>query len=150
MYSIYFRKLLLITSSIGVAVSLTCLGIHFYLVEKNFDITNLQWLPILSMFLFDIFFFFGFFNVPSAVLSELFPTNIKCTAACLASLAGAIFAFVSTKSYQPLIDLIGQSNVFFLHAIITILIVPYIILCMPETKGKSLQEIQDKIMGRLK
>ena len=125
------------------------LGSHFLLIDQGVDVTqNLQWLPVASIFLFDIAFFAGLMCVPSAVLSELFPTNIKCYAACFASLAGAIFAFIATKSYQPLIELIGQSNVFYMHAVLTILIVPYALICMPETKGKTLQQIQDDLVKR--
>lgn len=143
-----YRRLLLIISSLGVSIAMACLGIHFHLLEHGIDVTDLQWLPLASIFLFDIAFFAGLMCVPSAVLSELFPTNVKCIAACIASLVGAIFAFIATKSYQPLIFLIGQSNVYFVHAALTILVVPYALLCMPETKGKTLQEIQDDLVKR--
>ncbi|XP_001604518.1 facilitated trehalose transporter Tret1 [Nasonia vitripennis] len=142
------RRMLLIISSLGVTLSMAGLGTHFHLIESGYDVTDLQWLPVASLFLFDISFFVGLMCVPSAVLSELFPTNVKCIAACFASLAGAIFAFIATKSYQPLIELIGQSNVFFMHAVLTVLIVPYALICMPETKGKTLQQIQDDLVKR--
>lgn len=137
----------MIFSSLGVSVAMAGLGIHFHLLEHGVD-ENLQWLPLASIFLFDMSFFAGLMCVPSAVLSELFPTSVKCIAACIASLVGAIFAFVATKSYQPMIFLIGQSNVYFLHAALIILVVPYALVCMPETKGKTLQEIQDDLVKR--
>ena len=148
-YSFCYRRLLLIASSLGVAVSLAGLGSHFLLIDLGIDVvSDFQWLPMVSVFLFEIAFFAGLMCVPSAVLSELFPTNVKCIAACFASLAGAIFAFLSTKSYQPLVGLIGESNVFFAYAFITVLIIPYALICMPETKGKTLQQIQDDLIKR--
>ncbi|XP_058804383.1 facilitated trehalose transporter Tret1-like [Phymastichus coffea] len=142
------RRILLIGSSLGVTLGMLGLGIHFYCIDRGLNVSQLQWLPIASIFLFDVAFFAGLMCVPSAVLSELFPTNVKCIAACFASLAGAIFAFISTKTYQPLIEIIGQSNVFFVYAGLTILIVPYALICMPETKGKTLQQIQDDLVKR--
>ena len=143
------RRLLLIASGLGVSVALAGLGAHFLLIDKGYDVTDeLQWLPIASILLFQIFFFVGFMNVPSAVLSELFPSSVKCIAACLASLAGALFAFISTKSFTPLIELMGYSNVFFAHAAVTLCVVPYAIVFMPETKGKTLQQIQDDLLKK--
>ena len=140
---IIFRRILLIYSSFGVSVALAGLGTHFHLVENHYELAKkFEYLPVMAIFLFEISFFSGLMSVPSAVLSELFPSNVKCIAACLASLVGALFAFISTKSFHPLVEIVGQSNVFFAHSIVTIFIIPYAIICMPETKGKSLQQIQ--------
>lgn len=138
----------MIGSSLGVTLGMLGLGTHFHFIEQGMDVGPLQWLPVASIFLFDVSFFAGLMSVPSTVLSELFPTNVKCIAACLASLAGAIFAFISTKTYQPLTEMIGQSSVFFMYAGLTVLVVPYALICMPETKGKSLQQIQDDLVKR--
>lgn len=124
------------------------LGIHFYLLEDGEDVSDIQWVPLISMFLFIIAFFAGLVSVPSVVLGEIFPPSVKALAALGASLIGALIAFGSTKSYQPMIDWIGQSNVYFFHAIVTFLAIPYAIFFMPETKGKSLQEIQDQLVKR--
>ncbi|KAL7305037.1 hypothetical protein TKK_0002820 [Trichogramma kaykai] len=142
------RRWLLIVSSIGVSVGLAGLGAHFLLLDQEETFPNLHWLPIISLFVFEIAFFVGLMSVPSAVLSEIFPSNVKCIAACFASLAGAIAAFASTRSFQPFIGLMGTSNVFFMHAGITLLIVPYAIIFMPETKGKTLQQIQELLTRR--
>uniref|UniRef100_A0ABD2XSX3 Major facilitator superfamily (MFS) profile domain-containing protein n=1 Tax=Trichogramma kaykai TaxID=54128 RepID=A0ABD2XSX3_9HYME len=148
----YGRKILLTMSSLGVTLSMIGLAVQYLLIDglpaaATAGISStLQLLPIGSIVLYEIFFFLGFFCVPNAVLSELFPANVKCATACLASLAGAVFAFVSTKSYQPLVEAIGTSNVFFLQAVLAFLVTPYVALFMPETKGKSLQQIQDDLM----
>ncbi|XP_014206046.1 facilitated trehalose transporter Tret1-like [Copidosoma floridanum] len=142
------RRALLVASSLGVSVAMSGLGGHFWLIDHGIDVDDFQWLPVASIFLFDVAFFLGLMCVPSAVLSELFPSNVKCIAACMCSLTSAIFAFVATKSYQPLIDLIGQSNVYFTYCGLTLLVVPYALICMPETKGKTLQQIQDKLVKR--
>lgn len=143
------RRFLLIVSSMGVTIAMAGLGTHFHLIQKEHSVTQeLQWLPIISLLLFELTFFFGLVTVPNTVMSEVFPTNVKCIAACIGSLAGAFFAFVATKSYQPLVNWIGQSWVFYMYAIITVTAVPYALIFMPETKGKTLQQIQDKLLRR--
>ncbi|XP_058804410.1 facilitated trehalose transporter Tret1-like [Phymastichus coffea] len=137
------RKFLLIVSGLGLTLSMLMLGTHFELMDLGFDPRNFKWLPAASVFLFMVSFVFGLMPVPSAILSELFPANIKCVAACMASIAGALFAFIATKTYQPMVDLIGEAYVFYTYAALVITVVPFVLCFMPETKGKSLQEIQD-------
>ena len=142
------RRFLLLISSIGVTMFMIGLMTHFFLIDMNIDVTSFQWLPMISMFGFIIFFFFGLMPVPSAVLSETFPASIKHIAACIASLTGAVFAFTSSKTYQPMIDIMGEKYVFLFYATCSVIVIPYILFVMPETKGKSLQQIQDELMAK--
>lgn len=140
------RKFLLVISCVGVTMSMVGLAVNSYLIEMNVDTANLQLLPVFSVFLFIISYFVGLMCVPSTVLSEIFPSDIKCIAGCIASLVGALWSFAATKSFQPLVDSIGEPCVFLMHGIFALVFIPYVCFYMPETKGKSLQEIQDKLM----
>ena len=140
------RRFLLILSCTGVALAMVGLGSNSYLISINANLTNLQWLPVISIFLFIISYFIGLMSVPSTVLSEIFPSDVKCLAACVSGLIGAIWSFTATKSFQPLIDTIGETYVFWMHGFFALILIPYICVFMPETKGKSLQEIQDKFI----
>jgi facilitated trehalose transporter len=139
------RRFLLLVSSSGIGISMIGMTCHFLLMSKYKDVPSLQFLPIVSMFLFVTSFYGGMFPVPNAILSELFPANIKCVAASIASLTGALMAFLSTKTYQPLIDLMGEAYVFMIYAICAILVIPFSLFVMSETKGKTLQQIQDEL-----
>lgn len=142
------RSALLIVSSLGIALGLTILEIHFTLLDDGYDSTKLEVLPIASLVIFQLAAFTGILTVPSTVLSEIFPPAIKCVAACAASIAGALFAFICSKTYQPLVDILGQKYVYWIYVAIILSAVPFAVLCMPETKGKSLQQIQDEIIGK--
>ncbi|KAL7305042.1 hypothetical protein TKK_0002825 [Trichogramma kaykai] len=137
------RRVLIMTSGCIITVSMLILGASFVLLDHDYDPAYIQSFVVFSLFLFMIGFVAGLMPVPSAVLSELFPDNVKCAAACLACLTGALFAFGASKAYQPLVSLIGEGYVFFIHALLMSTVVPFVLLYMPETKGKSLQEIQD-------
>ncbi|KAL7305041.1 hypothetical protein TKK_0002824 [Trichogramma kaykai] len=139
------RRVLLIGSGSGVTLAMLMLGTHFallnYLGLESAE--RFQALIIAGIFVFIVSFMLGLMPVPSAVLGELFAADTKCQAAFVSSLIGAIFAFGSSKLYQPMVDGIGEAWVFFIHALLIITVVPFVLLCLPETKGKSLQEIQD-------
>lgn len=142
------RRFLLIVSSTGVTVSLLALSAHFYALGLGLDSRNFEWVPMASMFLFVVSFFAGMFPVPSAILSEIFPADIKNIAASVAIVSGAVFSFLSAKTYQPMVDYMGEAYVFLIYAIFASIVVPYTLIAVPETKGKSLQQIQDELMKK--
>ena len=140
------RRSLLMVSSIGVSTSLVALGTHFVLLENGVEWVGSQYLPVASLFLFITAFVIGFNSIPSIVSSEVYAANIKSVAACIANIVAAAAAFFSSKAYQPLVDMFGEAYVFYGHAIITFMAVPYAIFIMPETKGKTLQQIQEDLI----
>ncbi|XP_023314199.1 facilitated trehalose transporter Tret1-like [Trichogramma pretiosum] len=140
------RKFLLLVSSIGLSISLIGVMTFFILVDLNVDTVQWQWLPGVSLLIYMVSFFIGLLPVPNAILSEIFPANVRSVASCIAVLTAAFMSFVSIKSYQPMIDAMGHSYVFLIYAICTVAIIPYSIFLLPETKGKSLQQIQDELM----
>ncbi|XP_046415352.1 facilitated trehalose transporter Tret1-like [Neodiprion fabricii] len=136
------RKTLLIASCVGVAVSLVILGTDFALLGSGFDSAQLQWTLVSSVIIYHVFVYMGLCPVPNIVLSELFAPNIKNMAACFASISVGLFAFISTKVYQPLVNIMGEAYVFWMHAAFMVMVIIFTLTAMPETKGKSLQEIQ--------
>ncbi|KAL6448943.1 hypothetical protein ACFW04_000585 [Cataglyphis niger] len=132
------RRILLATSSCGVIVGMLLLGVHFLLLSHDYNPDDLEWLLILSLLIF-MTLCLGLIPVPCTMLSELFPSNLKSVAGFVASITSAIFAFISTKSYQPLIDIVGEQYVFWMYAMIITICLVYSLTLMPETKGKTLQ-----------
>lgn len=141
------RRNLMCTSSMVVAIGLIGLGTHFQLLEMNVDPEMIQWLPIVSITLFEIAVYAGLLSVPNVTVGEIFPPNIKCIAASISSISAAVFSLVATGTYQIFVDLITEKYIFWMYAIILITAIPVTIIFLPETKGKTLQEIQDQLMG---
>ncbi|XP_058789530.1 facilitated trehalose transporter Tret1-like [Phymastichus coffea] len=138
------RRPLLVASSLGVALAMAGLGLHFQLFGRS-DVeagSVPQWLPLASIALFTVTFTAGFMSVPSTVLSEIFPADLKGSAACVCSLTSALFGFLASKSYLPTVEAVGEAYVFWAHAALSALAAPVALFLMPETRGKSLQEIQ--------
>lgn len=142
------RRILMSGSSLACAISVACLGIHFQLLGAGYDAAVLQGLPIFAMILFQASVFVGVLSVPNTVLGEIFPPHVKCVAACYASIVAGIFSFMSASTYQPLIDLITEKYVFFIYTVLLLSAIPYTLFCMPETKGRSLQRIQEELMKK--
>ncbi|XP_011705142.1 PREDICTED: facilitated trehalose transporter Tret1-like [Wasmannia auropunctata] len=142
------RRNLMIVSTLAVTISLSCVGVVYQLLDAGFDSVELQALPIFSVLLFQIALYIGIISIPNTVLGEIFPPHVKCVAGCFASIVGAISSFISTSTYQPLINLLTEKYLFFVYALVLVTAVPYTYFCMPETKGKSLQQIQEELDKR--
>lgn len=144
------RTIMLCFSSLGVAVAFLMLGIDYQLLDLGFDSKDqkFQWLPIISIIMFQMSLAVGIMPVPSTLISEMFPPNIKSMATCLVNMTSAAFAFLTSKTYQPLVDLLTEKYVFWLYSLLMIFLMIYSIVVLPETKGKSLPEIQEMLAKR--
>lgn len=141
------RRVLLIVSSFGVMIAALGFGVHFTLLNSGrVDPKEMEYFPIIWTILYVCSNMLGLLVVPSAVLSEIFPANVKNTAACMASLTTGATAFFITKTYQPITDHFGEEYAFFMYASFAFLVTPFVLFFMPETKGKTLQEIQEELM----
>jgi len=139
------RRVLMIVSSSSVIVSIVCLGTEFQLLDAGYDSAELQPLAIFSVIVFQMSIFMGIISIPTTLLGEVFAPHIKCVAGCFASIVAGIFSFISTSTYQPLVDLITEKYVFYIYSLLLLTAIPYTLLCVPETRGKTLQQIQEDL-----
>jgi hypothetical protein len=79
-------------------------------------------------------------------MAEIFPAEIKGPACSFASMFNWVCVFLITYFFQPVTDSIGSYSVFWIFAGCSLLGFVFILLFMPETKGRSLEEIQ-RILG---
>ncbi|XP_046734960.1 facilitated trehalose transporter Tret1-like [Diprion similis] len=139
------RKKMWIFSSCGITVAMTALGTHFYLLDDGFDADLLQWIPILSMIAFTVCCSLGMYAIPAILISELFAANIRTLAASITCASAAIFALISIEIYQYLLEIINECYIYWMYAILMVLSAILGSILIPETKGKTLTEIQDSM-----
>ena len=139
------RRQLYAISSIGSSVSMLGLGVHFYLLETIYDEKYLQWLPITCLTFYQISYGLGFMVVPPAVLSEIFPNNLKGLAAYFTKLTVSISGFLTVKLFEPMVHFMGYSCVFFIYATISVSSLLVVKFVLKETTQKSFLEIQNEM-----
>lgn len=76
------------------------------------------------------------------ILSEIFPNRIRSSAMGLATLVLWIANFITTASFPIMKTYFGLHTTFFIHAGICLLYFIFVKTKLPETKGKSLEEIE--------
>lgn len=136
------RKPLLLTSVTGCAICNTIVGVFFYFSERQgVDVSAYSWLPILAIMLFWVCSSIGLGLCVHIMLGECFPKHLKPIVGGAAVLMSAISETVVVKSFQFITDGVGGDVSFGLFAVCLYLGIPFIIWRIPETKGKSLEEI---------
>ncbi|XP_044574703.1 facilitated trehalose transporter Tret1-like [Cotesia glomerata] len=137
------RKVLLSTSSMCIALSMFAIGIYFHLLDSKFDITSYDSVILFFFIMIEFSVYLGIDPVLGTINSEIFSPNIKIIACCLTNFMSGLFASIATQFYQTLVDAISLKCVFYLYGVNMTLLAVFVLYALPETKGKSLQEIQD-------
>jgi len=133
------RKPLMLAGSIGLAVTYVLLGTAFYA----------QWTGIVVVcfaLMACAFFAATLGPVVWVIIAELFPNRIRGIAVSIAvfSLWSANFILIST--FPTLNEKLGPAATFWLYAGICLMGFVYIKCRVPETKGKTLEEIERKLV----
>lgn len=140
------RRFFLMLSSISMLTCLGALAMYFQLqpLESGAAPFNnyLRIVPLISLVLFMIGFSIGYGPVPWMMMAELFPSEIKGPASGLAVLVNWGSAFLVTFTFPVLNANYGEHVTFYLFAFLNFLATFFTYFCVPETRGKSLQEIQ--------
>jgi len=140
------RKLLLLLSASIMGLCLAVLGLYFYL-KKVDDVSGIGWLPLFCVTVYIVMFSLGFGPLPWLMMGEVFAPNVKGAASSIAVCTNWTLTFVVTFSFGKLVDGLGEDWTFWLFAIICFIATIFIYYLVPETKGKTLSEIQRVLNG---
>ncbi|KAJ6304991.1 hypothetical protein OIU78_020522 [Salix suchowensis] len=151
------RRLLLIISTAGVTLSLLLVAIAFYLEGIFPEDSNLyHMMGILSLgglVAVVIFFSVGLGAIPWIIMSEVLPVNIKGLAGSVATLASWLTSWLVTMTANllmtwssaglplPCVSL-SCMGPFTIYTVVSAFTVIFVTLWVPETKGRTLEEIQ--------
>lgn len=141
------RKVILLTSASIMTVGLVALGAFFYMKLVVGDTSNVLWLPVPALVVYNIVYCIGFGPLPWAILGEMFPANVKSIASSIVASTCWICGFLVTYFY-PALDAMGTYYAFWLFGIFCVVAFFFVLFVVMETKGLSLQEIQDRLNGK--
>ncbi|XP_051887591.1 solute carrier family 2, facilitated glucose transporter member 10 [Pristis pectinata] len=108
----------------------------------------LNWITLLSMMAFVSAYSIGFGPMTWLVLSEIFPTGIRGRAFAFSTSFNWAANLIVTVTFLDVIDTIGLSGTFLFYGLVGFASVAFISICLPETKGQSLEEIDRLFSAR--
>ncbi|XP_045497421.1 facilitated trehalose transporter Tret1-like isoform X2 [Colias croceus] len=141
------RKMLLYISSVAMIFTLVALGAYFYIRDVGTDVSAYGWLPLACLVIYVLGFSIGFGPIPWLMLGEILPSKIRGSAASMATGFNWTCTFIVTKTFHNIIAVINMYGTVWLFAVLCIVGLFFVIFFVPETRGKSLEEIEKKLTG---
>ncbi|KAM3921278.1 solute carrier family 2, facilitated glucose transporter member 10 [Leptodactylus fuscus] len=105
--------------------------------------TVLNWITLFSLMTFVSAFSIGFGPMTWLILSEIYPSEIRGRAFAFCNSLNWATNLLITLSFLDVIKSIGLSWTFLLYGLIGVTAIIFIYIFIPETKGRSLQEINE-------
>ncbi|RVW51831.1 Sugar transporter ERD6-like 6 [Vitis vinifera] len=139
------RRLLLIVSSSGMTLSLLLVSVAFYLKdvisEDSRFYSILGILSLVGLVALVITFSLGVGAIPWVIMSEILPVSIKGLAGSIATLANWLTSWAVTMTANLLLSW-SKGGTFAIYTLMTAFTIVFVTLWVPETKGRTLEEIQ--------
>ncbi|OEY73260.1 sugar porter family MFS transporter [Salegentibacter salarius] len=132
------RKKLMFVGSIGYIISLSLVAAAFFLNWGGL------WVPIF-LFLFIAAHAIGQGAVIWVFISEIFPNHLRASGQAFGSSTHWVLAAIVPSLVPVLFTTIGPGYVFAFFAFMMVLQLIFVIFMMPETKGKTLEELGEEL-----
>ena len=133
------RRPLLLVSLAGMALSLFVLGLAFFLPQLS---GSLGWIAVASLMVYVGSFAVGLGPVFWLVLSEIYPLGVRGRAMSVGTVANWGSNLIVALTFLTLTQVLGRPATFWLYGVISIGAWLFAYLLVPETKGKSLEQIE--------
>ena len=135
------RRPLLLFGVAGMIVSLAVLGFVFQFGAGS---SSLGWLAVIS-----VMFYVGCFAISLGpifwlLISEIYPLRVRGLAMGIATMANWGFNLVVALTFLLLVQSLGAASTFWLYAVVSIAALVFSYRAVPETKGRTLEEINEQ------
>ncbi|XP_057373250.1 facilitated trehalose transporter Tret1-like [Daphnia carinata] len=139
------RRMLYLVSAVSSAVPLAALGIFFCCQRRWGDqeaIRYFGWLPFASLIVFFITYSGGISNVPFIIMGEMFPLRYRTLLGGISSSFHLFCTFVMVRFFPDMLRAMGKDGTFYFFCGCTLLSAIFVYFLLPETKGKTLEELE--------
>lgn len=141
------RRVLLLISFSAMALSLGGLAIFYHLKASTVVPSKNTWVPLFTLCMYVTLYAAGVGPIPWLMLREIFPSNVTRRATAITAGFHWFLAFGVTKLYQNLLSTVNHGWTLWYFAVTCVIGVIFVYFFVPETKGRSLEEIQNEFDG---
>ncbi|HVM86996.1 MAG TPA: sugar porter family MFS transporter [Puia sp.] len=134
------RRTLMLIGSFGLILTLAMVSYSFY--SQNFN----RWSVPVFLFIYIAFFAFSQGAVIWVFISEIFPNQVRAKGQTLGSTTHWIMAALIAFSFPFLTEKAGGGNTFLFFCVMMCLQLVFVWKIMPETKGRSLEQIEHSLV----
>ncbi|RXG60698.1 Facilitated trehalose transporter Tret1 [Armadillidium vulgare] len=137
----YGRRILLSVSVFLTGLMVALFGGYF--IALNSENPWASWSPLAIILALLLFYCLGCRSIPWFIMSEIFNTSSRSTATSVCVFYNRMLNLIIGQVFPYAAGAFGYSEVFIFFGVISIFIAIAIVIFVPETKGKTLEEIQE-------
>ncbi|HEX3910121.1 MAG TPA: sugar porter family MFS transporter [Solirubrobacteraceae bacterium] len=138
------RRLLLIVGTTGCVLSLAMLGVFF--ASSGLQ-DSASWVALVCLIVYIASFAIGLGPVFWLVISEIFPLSVRSPAMSLSTVGNWSSNFLVSSFFLTLVGAISREGTFWLYGGLGVLSLIFFVVRVPETKGRSLEQIERELGG---
>ncbi len=141
------RRPLLVLGLSGMLLSLLMLSLAFHIGEGH---ALLKWMSLFSMVVYIACFAMSLGPIMWLIIAEVFPLEIRGLGTSLMVAASWLFNFLVAVTFLTLIKCFGETGTFLIYAAMSVFGLWFVIACVPETKGTTLEKIEVNLRAGVK
>jgi MFS family permease len=131
------RRTICVSSGLGSGPAAVLLGIFVYMQTIH------TWIIISLLLIYVAFNTYGYFVLPPAMIGEILPSKIRCVGGAYIFTMNDIGMFFATKAFPSVFRAVGTHGLFWIFGVSSLLCSLFLYLMLPETKGRSLVQIEE-------
>ncbi|XP_055641728.1 facilitated trehalose transporter Tret1-like [Toxorhynchites rutilus septentrionalis] len=135
------RKVLYIVSAFCSAIGLAAMGAHAYLKASGYDVSMISWVPVASLSFVIFIASMGILPLTFVILSEILPPKLRSFGASLCTTFLWVVSFIVVKYFPVMVEVLGMHGCMWTFAGCCLFGVLFNAFFIPETRGKSIDEI---------
>ncbi|KAH9634900.1 hypothetical protein HF086_017199 [Spodoptera exigua] len=142
------RKPILSVTCVGMGIGMFGLGLFFKLKESGPVDGFMNYVPLISLILVVFCYSAGIGSLMWVLNAELFDGPSRGIGMSVSLVMTTLFLFLLTKYFAIVSLSIGPAITYWIFSVNCVLLCVFIMVCIPETKGRTFAEIQDILRGK--
>lgn len=138
------RRPLSLVSGVGTAATAIALGTFMYVHVPD----SAGSIPAVLVLLYVAANTVGFMILPGVMLGELYPAKVRGLAGGLTFMVFHLALFGTTKMFPVIKHAVGLHGVFWIFGVWSLIACVFLYLTLPETKGRTLNQIEDYFLEK--
>lgn len=145
----YGRRITSFISGVGVVVTMYGLAIFVILqVHVLPENSPTYGIPVVLIVLYIILSTYGYLTVPFGMVAEVFPLRVRGFMVGFTIALCYFMCFIATKIYPVMDEYLENYWIFIVYGTVGLCGIVFLVIFLPETKGKTLKEIEDYFQKR--
>lgn len=138
-----YRRTLMLVSGVGTSVCMLSVAMFMYFDKMNPSNSNYSWLSMAFLIGYICFISIGIFPMPWVLQGEMLQQVTRGFSSGLTSSFNFVCFFIVVKTFVELSEILETFGVFACYGCISLIGTFVLFFILPETKNKTLQQIED-------